>query len=90
LVLPCLWTVNESGNGSPSVSYEQQRWGVLRWMSLVVKWNSRSEKRLILHLFNYEYLYIGGEAKVTLELPPNVKIIPNISGLLGGIALWQD
>jgi len=51
----------------------QQRWGVLRWMSLVKKWNSRSEKRLPLqHLFNYEYLYIGGgEAKVTLELPPS-------------------
>jgi polyphosphate glucokinase len=58
------------------------------------KWNSRLEKAInsLQHLFNYEYLYIGGgEAKkVTLELPPNVKTIPNISGLLGGIAVWQD
>lgn len=58
------------------------------------KWNSRLEKAIasIQHLFNCDRLYIGGgEAKkVTLDLPSNVKIIPNLSGLLGGIALWQD
>lgn len=58
------------------------------------KWNSRLEKAInsLQRLFNYDRLYIGGgEAKkVTLELPPNVKIIPNMSGLLGGIALWRD
>jgi polyphosphate glucokinase len=37
-------------------------------------------------------LYIGGREakKITFELPPNVKIVPNINGLLGGIALWRD
>jgi hypothetical protein len=25
-----------------------------------------------------------------LDLPPQVKIVPNVSGLLGGIALWRD
>jgi polyphosphate glucokinase len=58
------------------------------------KWNNRLEKAVncLQRLFNYDYLYIGGgEAKkVTLELSPNVKIIPNMSGLLGGIALWRD
>lgn len=58
------------------------------------KWNSRLEKAInsLQRLFNYDRLYIGGgEAKkVTLELPSNVKIIPNMSGLLGGIALWRD
>lgn len=58
------------------------------------KWNSRLEKAIasMHHLFNYNYLYIGGgEAKkVEIDLPPNVKIIPNVSGLLGGIALWRD
>lgn len=58
------------------------------------KWNSRLEKALdsLQRLFNYEYLYIGGgEAKkVTLDLPSNAKIISNVSGLLGGIALWRD
>ena len=58
------------------------------------KWNSRLEKAIasLQHLFNYDYLYIGGgEAKkVMIELPSNVKIVPNTSGLLGGIALWRD
>ncbi len=58
------------------------------------KWNNRLEKAIatLEHLFNYEYLYIGGgEAKkITIDLRPNVKIVPNINGLLGGIALWRD
>lgn len=58
------------------------------------RWNSRLEKALnsLQRLFNYDYLYIGGgEArKVTLSLPSNIKIIPNMSGLLGGITLWRD
>lgn len=58
------------------------------------KWNNRLEKAIasLEHLFNYDYLYIGGgEAKkVTLQLPSNVKIVPNVSGLLGGIALWKN
>jgi len=58
------------------------------------KWNRRLEKAIasLKHLFNYDYLYIGGgEAeKVNIQLPENVKIILNITGLLGGIALWQD
>ncbi|MGB5962890.1 MAG: ROK family protein [Coleofasciculaceae cyanobacterium] len=58
------------------------------------KWNNRLGKAIasLEHLFNYDYLYIGGgEAKkVTLQLADNVKIVPNVSGLLGGIALWRD
>ncbi|KAF3890639.1 MULTISPECIES: ROK family protein [Nostocales] len=58
------------------------------------KWNRRLQRAIasLEHLFNYDYLYIGGgEAnKVNIELPKNVKIIPNVTGLLGGIALWKD
>ena len=58
------------------------------------KWNSRLEKAIasLAHLFNYDYLYIGGgnTDKITIGLPSNVKIVPNISGLLGGIALWRN
>ncbi len=58
------------------------------------KWNSRLEKAIaaLQHLFNYDRLYIGGgEAKkITFDLPSNAKIIPNMSGLLGGITLWRD
>jgi polyphosphate glucokinase len=58
------------------------------------KWNNRLEKAIacLEHLFNYDYLYIGGgeTKKITIQLPPNIKIVPNVSGLLGGIALWRD
>ncbi|GAA6620826.1 ROK family protein [Scytonema sp. NUACC26] len=58
------------------------------------KWNRRLQRAIasLERLFNYDYLYIGGgEAnKVSIELPQNVKIIPNVTGLLGGIALWKD
>ncbi|MEL7246345.1 MAG: ROK family protein [Cyanobacteria bacterium J06573_2] len=58
------------------------------------KWNKRLRKAIdsLESLFNYDYLYIGGgEAKnIDIKLPSNVKVIPNIFGLLGGIALWRD
>lgn len=58
------------------------------------KWNRRLEKAIasLEHLFNYDYLYIGGgnTDKIAIALPAKVKIVPNVSGLLGGIALWRD
>jgi polyphosphate glucokinase len=58
------------------------------------RWNRRVEKAIasLQHLFNYEHLYIGGgeAVRVNLPLPANVTIIPNITGLLGGIAIWKD
>ena len=58
------------------------------------RWNSRLEKAIasLAHTFNYDYLYIGGgnANKITFELPPNVKTVPNVSGILGGIALWRE
>lgn len=57
------------------------------------KWNKRLQKAIVQlqHLFNTDHLYLGGgEAKkVDFELPKNVSIVPNINGLLGGIALWK-
>jgi polyphosphate glucokinase len=58
------------------------------------KWNRRLKKAIISlqDLFNYDYLYIGGgeAVRVNLLLPLNVKLIPNITGLLGGIALCRN
>ena len=58
------------------------------------RWNKRLEKAIgtIQRLFNYDHLYIGGgEAKhIQFDLPENTSIIPNVMGLLGGIALWRD
>ena len=57
------------------------------------KWQRRVMEAIasLEHLFNYDTLYIGGgnARRITFDLPPNVKIIPNVAGLLGGIALWR-
>lgn len=48
---------------------------------------------LIRRIFNFNMLYLGGGNARKLdqsELPPDVRIVPNIAGLLGGIALWSD
>lgn len=58
------------------------------------KWNARLEKAIahLEHLFNYDALYIGGgETKnIKFDLPKNAKVVPNVSGLLGGIRLWTN
>jgi len=60
----------------------------------VRKWNQRLEKALAQwqKLFHYDHLYLGGgNAKhISFDLPPQVKTVPNVAGLLGGIALWRD
>jgi polyphosphate glucokinase len=75
-------------------TYEQQLGRMTQEKIGLEKWNRRIAKAIasLEHLFNYDYLYIGGgEAKrITIELPPNVKVVPNINGLLGGITLWRD
>jgi len=57
-------------------------------------WNERLQKAIanLNHLFNYDMLYIGGgnTKKIELVLPPNVKVVANVLGLLGGITLWRD
>lgn len=42
--------------------------------------------------FDYDRLYIGGGDSrfINLKLPPEVTIVGNMEGLLGGIRLWQD
>ena len=58
------------------------------------RWNRRLERAIrdLESMFNYDALWIGGgnAEKVHLDLPDNVRIVPNIEGLLGGIALWRD
>jgi polyphosphate glucokinase len=58
------------------------------------KWNRRVAKVIaqILPVWNPRHLYVGGgNAKhLTIDLPPNATITPNVAGLLGGIVLWHD
>ena len=43
-------------------------------------------------LFNWDHLFLGGgnTKKIDFELPPNVTVVPNESGILGGVYLWKD
>jgi polyphosphate glucokinase len=57
------------------------------------RWNRRVGRVVaqVLPIFNPRRLYLGGgNAKhLTIELPPEVQLVANIAGLLGGIALWR-
>jgi polyphosphate glucokinase len=58
------------------------------------KWNKRVALMILDldTLFSYDTLYLGGgnAEKISIELPSNVKLVSNVAGLLGGIALWRD
>jgi polyphosphate glucokinase len=58
------------------------------------KWNRRLGRAIasLDALFNFDRLYIGGgnAKKVTLDLPPRVKLVSNVAGLTGGMALWRS
>lgn len=58
------------------------------------RWNKRVRIAIntLRHLINFDHLYIGGgnAEKVKFKLPPDVSIIPNTLGMIGGIYLWQD
>ena len=65
-----------------------QKVGKKRWNRRLLKFIERLEE-----IFHFSKLYVGGgnskEVDVSL-LPPNVTIISNLNGLVGGIALWRD
>jgi polyphosphate glucokinase len=56
-------------------------------------WNRRVHRvlRYLETLVQYDVLYIGGgNAKhIKLDLPDNVRIVPNEAGVTGGIKLWD-
>ena len=58
------------------------------------KWNKRLITAIatLEHAFNYDHLYIGGgnAQKIITRLPSNTRIVENVAGLLGGIALWRN
>ncbi len=57
-------------------------------------WNKRLLKAIetLAPVFNYRMLYLGGGNSkfIKAALPPNVKVISNLDGILGGVALWRD
>jgi len=75
------------------MTYEEQLGNAALKQAGKDKWNSRLGKTIqaLDDLFSYDALYIGGgnTKHITMSLPSNVKIVPNVAGLLGGIALWR-
>jgi polyphosphate glucokinase len=65
-----------------------QKVGKRKWNKRLIKFITRLEE-----IFHFTKLYIGGgnsrEVDVSL-LPPNVTIVSNLNGLIGGIALWRE
>jgi len=55
-----------------------------RWVKQVI--------HQILPIWNPRRLYLGGgnSNKLRMKLPEQVVIIPNVTGILGGIRLWED
>lgn len=57
------------------------------------KWNKRVAKTIEAFrvLFNFDRMYIGGgnAKKLQIDLPPDVRIVSNDTGLTGGIRLWD-
>jgi polyphosphate glucokinase len=75
-------------------TYEEELGGAALKKAGKTKWNRRLARaiRTLEQLFNYDALYIGGgnAKKIEIDLPPRVRIVPNVAGLLGGIALWRE
>ena len=58
------------------------------------KWNRRLEKAIasLDALFNFDRLYIGGGNAKHLspaDIGPKGEIVPNTSGILGGVRVWD-
>jgi len=74
-------------------TYEEQlgkealaRLGKKRWNRMLARAIEQLDRT-----FNYQTLYVGGgnAARVAIELPDRVEIVENVSGLLGGVKLWE-
>ena len=75
-------------------TYEEELGDVARRAKGKTKWNRHVAEAIdvLYRLTNYDRLYIGGgnAKKLSIELPPNVKIVGNESGVRGGAKLWSD
>ena len=58
------------------------------------KWNKLLERAIAqtAAAFNWDHLYLGGgnTKYIRMKARPEVTIVSNLDGLLGGVALWRD
>ena len=76
------------------LTYEQELGAAALKRDGKKKWNHTLEKAIEIldRVINFDHLHIGGGngKKVLITLPSHVSIVPNVAGLLGGIALWTN
>ena len=60
----------------------------------IKKWNRRvlTMVEIVHSLLHYDVLYLGGgnAANIVVDLPDNVRIVSNDTGITGGIRLWDE
>lgn len=58
------------------------------------RWNRRLQRaiKMLRILTNFDHLYIGGgnSELVSFELAPDISLVPNTLGMIGGIWLWRE
>ena len=64
-----------------------EKYGKKKWNKLLEKAIAQTEAT-----FNWDHLYLGGgnTKLVKMKAQPNITIVSNLDGLLGGVALWRD
>lgn len=64
-----------------------KKYGEKKWNKLLQKAIAQTEAT-----FNWDHLYLGGgnTKLIKMEARPNVTIVSNLDGLLGGVALWRE
>ena len=74
-------------------TYDQQLGNAARKAVGSARWNKRVRKAIdnMRRLTNFDHLYIGGgnAKKIEFALEPDVTIISNEAGMMGGVALWR-
>ncbi len=79
--------------GWDAKTYEDELGNAARKKAGRKRWNKRLRKAIATldALFSYDRLYIGGgnAARIRIDLPEKVRIVSNVEGLLGGVALWN-
>jgi polyphosphate glucokinase len=75
-------------------TYDQQLGNVARKKVGLERWNRRVKKALtnIRTLTTFDHLYIGGgnAKRIDFALDPDITIVSNEAGLIGGVALWRQ
>lgn len=75
-------------------TYDQQLGNAARKRVGPARWNRRVHKAIenMKTLTLFDHLYIGGgnAEKLTIRLPENSSVVPNVMGVKGGVRLWDE